>query len=55
MTSVVNHAQINMHANDTELHCYGEDLQCLQNVLQSDLYRVQDWLQDNLNLMFQSL
>ena len=35
------------NADDTELHCCGEDLQCVQNDLQSDLYRVQDWLQAN--------
>ena len=47
LPSVVDHAQINMYADDTELHCCGEDLQCVQNDLQSDLYRVQDWLQAN--------
>ena len=39
-------AQINMYADDTELHCCGEDLR-VQNDLQSDLYRVQNWLQAN--------
>ena len=30
-----------------ELHCCGEDLQCVQSALQSDLSSVQDWLQAN--------
>ena len=47
LPSVVDHAQINMYAHDTELHCCGEDLQSVQNDLQSDLYRIQDWLQAN--------
>ena len=38
LPSVVDHAQINMYADDTKLHCCGEDLQCVQNDLQSDLY-----------------
>ena len=45
--TVVDHAQINMYADDTKLHCCGEDLQCVQNDLRSDFYRVQDWLQAN--------
>ena len=28
LPSVVNYAQLNMYADDTELHCCGEDLQC---------------------------
>ena len=44
LPSVVDCAQINMYADDTELHCYGEDLQHVQNDLQSDLYQVQDWV-----------
>ena len=47
LPSVVNHAQINMFADDTELHCSGEDLPSVQNDLQSDLHRVQNWLQAN--------
>ena len=47
LPTVVDHAQINMYADDTVLHCCGEDLQCVQNDLQSDLYRVQGWLQAN--------
>ena len=38
LPSVVDHAQINMYADDTELHSCGEDLQSVQNDLQSDLY-----------------
>ena len=45
--NVVTHAQINMYADDTELHCYGEDLRNVQCNLQLDLCRVQDWLQAN--------
>ena len=37
---VVDHAQINMYANDIELHCCGVDLQNVQNDLQSDLCQV---------------
>ena len=47
LPSVVDHAQINMYVDDTELHCYGEDLQSVQNDFQPDLHRVQDWLQAN--------
>ena len=35
---VVDHAQINMYADDIELHCCGEDLHSVQNDLQSDLH-----------------
>jgi len=45
LPAVVDHAQINMYADDTELHCCGEDLQHYQNDLQSDLNRVQEWQQ----------
>ena len=38
LPSVVDHAQFNMYADDTELHCCGEGLQCVQNDLQSYLY-----------------
>ena len=37
LPSVVDHAQINMHANDIELHCCGDDLQTVQSNLKSDL------------------
>ena len=47
LPSVVNYAQLNMYADDTELHCCGEDLQSVQDDLQSDLYQIQDWLQAN--------
>ena len=50
LPSVVDHAQINMYADDTELHCCGKDLQRVQDDLQSDLYRVQDWLQAGCKL-----
>ena len=36
-----------MFADDTELHCSGEDLPSVQNDLQSDLHQVQNWLQAN--------
>ena len=42
LPTVVDHAQIK-YADDTELHCCGEDLQCVQNDLQSDFYQAQDW------------
>ena len=45
LPTVVDYVQINMYADDTMLHCCGEDLQCVQNDLQSDLYQVQGWLQ----------
>ena len=47
LPSVVHHARINMYADDTELHCCGDDLQTVQSNLQSDFYQVQDWLQAN--------
>ena len=47
LPNVVTHAQINMYADDTELHCCGEDLWNVQCDLQLDLCRVQDWLQAN--------
>ena len=31
------HAQINMYADDTELHCCGEDSQSVKNDFQFDL------------------
>ena len=39
---MVAHVQINMYADDTELHCCVEDLQNVQNDLQFDLCSVQD-------------
>ena len=47
LPNVVTHAQINMYADDTELHCCGEDLRNVQCDLQLDLCKVQDWLQAN--------
>ena len=39
LSSVVDHAQINMYANDTELHCCGKDYKLFRMIfLQSDLY-----------------
>ena len=43
LPAVADHAQVNMYA---ELH-YCDDLQRVQNDLQSDLYLVQGWLQAN--------
>ena len=47
LPNVVDHAQINMYADDTALHCCGEDLWNIQNDLQFDLCRVHDWLWAN--------
>ena len=37
LPNVVAHAQINMYADDTELHCCGEDSQSVKNDFQFDL------------------
>ena len=42
---MVHHVQVNIYVDDIELHCCGDDLQTVQSSLQSDLCRVQDWLQ----------
>ena len=47
LPNVVTHVQINKYADDTELHCCGEDLQNVQCDLQLDLCKVQDWQQAN--------
>ena len=47
LPNVVAHVHINMYADDTVLHCCGEDLWNVQNDAQFDLCRVQDWLQAN--------
>ena len=47
LPNVVAHVQINMYADDTVLHCCGEDLWNVQNDVQFDLCRVQNWLQAN--------
>ena len=47
LPNVVTHAQINMYADDTELHCCGKDLRNVQCGLQLDLCKVQDWQQAN--------
>ena len=36
-----------MYADDTELHCYGENLQNVEANFQSDLDCIQHWLQAN--------
>ena len=47
LPNMVAHVQINMYADDTELHFCDEDLQNVQNDLQFDFCRVQDWLRAN--------
>jgi len=49
LPAVVDHAQlqINMYADDTELHCCGENLQHVEDNFQSDLNQIQCWLQAN--------
>jgi len=41
LPAIVEHANVNMYADDTELYCCGEDLQRVENNLQSDLNRIQ--------------
>ena len=38
---IVEHANVNMYADNTDLYCCGEDLQRVENNLQSDLNRIQ--------------
>ena len=40
LPNVVVHAQINMYADNTELHCCGEELRNIQNDIQFDLCRL---------------
>ena len=47
LPAVVDHAHINMQADDSDLDCRFEDLQSIQNALQSDFCQVQDCLQAN--------
>ena len=42
---IVEHANVNMYTDDTELHCCGENLQHVLDNFQSDLNRIQCWLQ----------
>jgi len=44
---IVEHANVNMYADDTKLHCCGEDIQQVESNLQSDFNRIQHWLQLN--------
>jgi len=47
LPAIVEHANVNMYADDTELFCCGEDLQWVEGNLQSDLNRIQHWLKLN--------
>jgi len=44
---IVEYANVNLYADDTELHCCGEDLRQVECNFQSDLNRIQRWLQVN--------
>ena len=43
----MDHAEINMYADDAELHCCGVNLQDVQSNLQSDLNHIHIWLNAN--------
>ena len=47
LPAVIAHANVNMYADDTELHCSGENLQHVEANFQSDLDHIQHWLQVN--------
>ena len=47
LPTVVEHAEVNMYADDTELHCCGNNLQTVERDLQSDLDRIHCWLGAN--------
>jgi len=47
LPSIVEHANVNMYADDTELHCCGGNLQHVEDNFQSDLHYIQHWLQVN--------
>jgi len=47
LPTVVEHAEVNMYADDTELHCCGNSLQTVESNRQSDLDRIHCWLQAN--------
>ena len=40
LPAIVEHADVNMYADDTELHCCGENLQHVQDNFQPDLNRI---------------
>ena len=44
LPTVVKHSQMNMYADDTELHLCGHDLLSVQHASQCDLDAVQAWL-----------
>ena len=44
LPTVVKHSQMNMYADDTELHLCGHDLLSVQHAFQCDLDAVQAWL-----------
>ena len=44
LSTVVGHSQINMYADDTELHLSGHDFLSLQWDFQSDLDAIHAWL-----------
>ena len=44
LPTVVRHSQLNMFADDTELHLSGRDLSSVQQVFQCDLDAIQAWL-----------
>ena len=47
LPNVAVHVCVNVYADDTELHCSGDDFHQVQDDFQSDLYRIQTWLQAN--------
>lgn len=44
LLAVVKHSQMNMYADDTELHLCGHDLLSVQHAFHCDLDAVQAWL-----------
>ena len=44
LPTVVRHSQMNMYADDTELHLSGHDLLSVQHGFQCDLDAIQTWL-----------
>ena len=47
LPNVVKSSQLNMYADDTQLHCCGRDLSLVQKDFQGDIDHVQVWLQAN--------
>ena len=45
LPNVVKSSQLNMYADDTQLHCCGRDLSLVQKDFQGDIDQVQVWLQ----------